>query len=108
MTRNLRVAALLALLGLVALGIASANPCANPCGSVSAEPITSSSTAQGESTRLVVWTHCHHTQYPHTSDCDDFGPSYVYAGTKLGPSAACAKGVLYADGQLVAQSLWVC
>lgn len=100
------------LLGLLLLALvvpAAASPCATPCGVVTAEPFTSSSTAEGQGGGVgTTWRHCLLTQYPHTTNCRDFGPSPAYAGTVLGPAASCAKGVLYADGQLVAESLWMC
>lgn len=100
------------LLGLLLLALsvpAVASPCARSCGTVTAEPFTSSSTAEGFGGGAgTVWTHCIHTKYPHTTNCESFGPSPAYAGTVLGPPAACAKGALYADGVLIAESLWVC
>ena len=87
---------------------AAASPCATPCGTVTAEPIGSSSTAEGQGGGLgTEWRHCLHTQSPYTTTCKTgTGPAYV--GVVKGPSAGCAKGVLHADGNLVAESLWVC
>lgn len=101
--------ALLLALAFALLPQTAASPCATPCGNVTAEPFTSSSTAEGQGGGVSTqWVHCHLTQYPHTSTCSDPFVGPAYAGVMRGPSAGCAKGVLYANGNLVAQSLWVC
>ena len=109
----LRLPVLLALASRLVLavpgGVAPQNPCApnNACGTVTAEPIGSSSSAQGEATGAVTWERCLSTKYPYTTTClTSYG--LAYAGVLTGPSAGCAKGVLRADAHVVDETPRIC
>ena len=79
------------------------------CGQVTAAP-GSLSTAEGEATGVVTWEHCLHLKNPWFPPSCNTQTSLAYAGTVTGPYATttCVKGVLKADGVLIAETLWIC
>lgn len=78
------------------------------CGTVTAV-FGSASTAEGEATGTVTWTHCLDTWYPTTTNCNTL-TAPAYAGTVTGPywTTTCVHGRLLADGVLVAETMWIC
>ena len=116
MSGPFRLPAFALLLALAAAGAPSAqalSPCtgADPCGVVHAwnQPtVLSWSAAEGEATGpAVAWEHCLHTLMPDTLTCESL-QAPAYAGVLTGPHALCAKGVLRADGAIVAETTWQC
>lgn len=78
------------------------------CGTVTAM-FGSVAAGEGEATGPVTWRLCLDTWYPTTTNCEE-STGYAYAGAVEGPywTTTCVHGRLYADGTLVAETMWMC
>lgn len=89
-------------------GCATLGPTLVACGAVQATP-GSVGTATGVATGSVDWTLVLDVSHPYDSYEDTAsGPAAVLLATGHYTTASCVHAALYANGELVAETLWYC